>query len=730
MTTTENHPPGGPDRQAGVPLGPLAPTPRQPIDTSQPIRPGWMADRQAIASTTARWLHRQAYRTKRGVFWGPAVVGLLVLYSPRGLARLTTKLAAYLYDYDSAAVRHHHAGRQETAEYVKAHNVRKANLRARWLVAGTCALVVIAPALAWTAPYVLSALVGLAVLTWVIKIIPGRSLTEVVVGLAAGVATWWFLPQGLALIPSPPWWVLATTLAVVVLALGWHGRPDRRLVPADASPEAKALEKPTAPLVIAALARTGVQNLNEKTAEEIRVFAPGVARGARGYTLELELPAGITAAAVMDRREEFAAALKRKIGTVWPSKGPNHPGHLRVFIADVPMSEAPQPRWRVAEGKELDIFMPMPQFTDQQGRWVDLVFAYQQLVVGGMPGYGKSFAIRQLACAAAFDPRVRIVTLDGKGNGDLRPLRLVAHGFYEGDEDDDIAEQLKAVREIREEMRRRAKFLKELPYEENPLSKVTSALVDRYPHLAPYLLVVDECQVYTEHEDKKVREEFVRLFTDLVKRGRSAGIVPIFATQKPDAAALPSGIADNCSVRVCFRVNGQRSNDQVLGVEMHKNGVKATQFSTADKGLAYLRGDGDEPQIVRTVHGLDQVKAEELMVAARQIRERRGLLTGYAAGEEAAAEEEQVNFLGDARTAIGSAKAMLLPELLDALGRVNGHWTELDVDALGSMLGAAGVRRATVWSPALKRSGYGVKAEWLDIAATSDEDPDDLSQPA
>jgi DNA segregation ATPase FtsK/SpoIIIE, S-DNA-T family len=706
-------------------LAPLAPPPLTPVDPTRPIRPEWMTDRSAASSTAKRFLLRNLYRLRRLAFTLPVAVVLLVLYSPRGVARIVAKVSAYLYDYDSAAVRHQHAGKVETAEYVKAQNIRKANLKARWLVATTITVLVVAPVLAYLAPAALGVIAGLMLCVIIVKAIPGRSMGELVVGAIAGtvfgLVVWW----GCGKLPVIPLWPVVAVGVLIDLALGWVGRPDRPLTAADNSARAGELEKPTAPLVIAALGRLGVPDLNDKTAEEIRVYAPGVARGKRGYTIELELPGAVTASAVMDKREQLAGGLKRKLGTVWPSRGPNHPGHLVLFISDQPMNEAPQPRWKVAEGRELDIFQPMPQFTDQQGRWVDLTLAYNHFVVGGAPGFGKSFAVRQLGVAAAFDPRVQIITMDGKGNGDLRPLRLVAHAFHEGDEDDEIKEQLSEMRKLREEMRRRNRFLRDLPIEENPQNKVTSALVDKYPHLAPIVLLVDETQVYTEHEDRDIKQEFIRIFTDLVKRGRSAGIIPVFCTQKPDAQALPSGIAANCSQRLAFKVNGQIANDQVLGSEMHKNGVKATLFSGSDKGIAYLKGDGQDAQIVRTVAGLDQVKAEELTMLARAIREARGLLTGYAAGEEAEAEEEQVNFLADCRTAMNTAKSMLLAELLVALGKVNGHWSELDVDALGSMLNAAGVKRGTVWSPGKKASGYGVKLEWLDVAATSDVDPDE-----
>lgn len=727
--TAAQAPPAVPEQRAGVTQR-LAPAPLAPVDTAAPVRPAWMADRDSVKATAAVWVRRNGYRAKRTAWNTPIVLVLLVVYSPRGLVRLVGKLAAYLYDYDSAQVRHHHAGKTETPEYVKAQNVRKANLKARWMVFGAGVTVVSAPVLGYVAPKTLSALVGFTVFVFIVKLIPGRSMGELfigaVVGSGAGFVTVWGTTK-LPVLNTWAWLVIGALAVTAVLALGWVGRPALPMVTADSSMFGGEAEKPSAPLVIQALVSLKLKGLSDKEMEEdkVRVFHPGVARAPRGYLLELELPQGVTASAVMDKREEFAAALRRRLGCVWPSRGPNHPGHLRVFISDQPMTEAPQKRWKVSDGRELDIFAPIPMFTDQQGSWVDVTFAYNHFVVGGMPGFGKSFAVRQFGVAVAFDPRVMIVCLDGKGNGDLRPLRLVAHGFYEGDEEDEIEQQLRALRAIRQEMRRRNRFLRDLPVEENPQNKVTTTLLDKYPTLAPIVVLVDEVQTYTEHDDKKIKDEFVAIFTDLVKRGRSAAIIPVFCTQKPDKYALPSRIADNCTMRLCFKVHGWVSNNQVLGSEMHANGVKATLFSSEDKGIAYLRGDGADAQIVRTVHGLDQVKAEELCLMAREIRKRRNLLTGYAAGEEAAEEEEQVDFLADCRDAMGAANAMLLTELLASLAHLNGHWAELDVKALGSMLKHAGVKRGTVWSPGLKTDGYGVKASWLDVAATSDVELDD-----
>src|SRR5690606_36845579 len=119
---------------------------------------------------------------------------------------------------------------------------------------------------------------------------------------------------------------------VAVLALGWNGRPgDRQLVDADKYAAPAALQRPTAELVVAALV-SSVPGITDKNSDRVRIHAPGVATARGGYHLSLELPPGITVSDVMEKREEFPAALPRPLGAVCPAKGSMHPGHLRLFI--------------------------------------------------------------------------------------------------------------------------------------------------------------------------------------------------------------------------------------------------------------------------------------------------------------------------------------------------------------------------------------------------------------
>ena len=117
------------------------------------------------------------------------------------------------------------------------------------------------------------------------------------------------------------------------------------------------------------------------------------------------------------------------------------------------------------------------------------------------------------------------------------------------------------------------------------------------------------CQRWFEHDDAAVKGELISICTGLVKRGPAAGIMAYFATQKPDAKAIPTGIADNAIIRVCLKVFGFRSNDQVLGTGAYKAGINATMFAFEDKGICYFKGEGADAQIARSVFGLDAIAA-------------------------------------------------------------------------------------------------------------------------
>jgi S-DNA-T family DNA segregation ATPase FtsK/SpoIIIE len=700
------------------------------------IRHAWEASAAAVrnglvlARMRTPWMFHQVLRGLK------ALVKLAFVYSWRGLARLVARLAKWVYDSDSAELRHMHAGNRDSGEYARVHMVRRANLHARMLVFGTIAAVLVGPLLAWTFPYVLSAIAGLVVLFWTVKVIPGRDPWEIVAAVGVGVATWWFLPEALALLPRPPGWVWPTAGAVALVVFGLVGRPmdkpilKQTVLPAGVVPPLRA------PMVTEALCQLG--NSKMKEPDQIRLLMD-VARQGPGYQVDLELPPAVPATFVQKHREEFAAALRRELGTVWPSVGKRHPGHLSLFVSDQPMAQQTQERWPLLHGGEVDLGRPFPAFTDQRGDWVEVTLAYANMIIGAVPRMGKTFVLREFLLAAGLDKRAKVYALDGKGTGDLAPCALYAHGYVRGartDKPEQIEKVRAIVRELRRELGRRADIIDSLPHEECPESKVTSELIKARPDLdlGWIVLGIDETQSFfgygdkSNREHKAIREEITAGVTELVKMGPAAGMIVVLATQQVKEETIPSSIAQNAVIRFCLKIEGHEPNDRILGTGAYRRGIDAQMFDLDDKGIGYLKADGEGARIVRSVFGLDAPTSEKVAARARALRAAAGTLTGDAVGEEAAEEALQVDLLEDVRFVMDNEEgagrmhlAAILPLLTLLRPKLYGH---MDAEGLGSALREAGVRVGQVKVGG--RNTSGVRREWLDVAATADESgPDD-----
>ncbi|WP_053207935.1 hypothetical protein [Jiangella muralis] len=673
MTTSTGQ--AGPDTETPRTTPPAAGTSTASHDREEPIRPPWMRDGALV--DTVRTVSRRKVRTvARHSMWAPGYALRLLRWFPRGLWRAAAWAVRTTLDAETSTLQHAHAGRGESAEFVTLERVHRARVHDRLIVAGIVAALV-----------------------------------------AGGAVSLWLLAPRL---------VSVAVAAVLVLLLGWIGRPkDRPLL--NAVPLVDGAPPPmSAPMVTEALARVGIGGMND--ADGIGLLYD-VARTAGGYQVGLELPAGVTATKVIAKREELSAALRRELGTVWPTRGKRHEGHLELYVADEPVSTARQRPWALMDKGQVNIFDPVPLFTDQRGHWMKLLLAYTSGVIGGLPRMGKTFVMRQLGLVFALDPRCVIYAYDLKGTGDFGPLSLVAHGYGVGDEPDDMRDQLVQLRGLHREMRRRVKEIRNLAESNRalcPENKITDQIASmRDLRMGPVLLLVDECQVWFEHPDKATREELIQICTDLVKRGPAVGIHSYFGTQKPDASSIPTAISANAAVRFSLKVMGQPANDAVLGTGAYKTGINATVFAYEDKGMGYLRADGAEAQIVRSVFGLDGVQAEKIGLRARAAREAAGLLSGYAAGEDIADVMQQVDFLTDCRTVVGSADTIHLGDLAAGLAALREPtYGSLTAHSVGRQLRELGIEPKTVWDASKPRgpaSGKGVERAQLNVSAT---DPD------
>lgn len=702
------------------PPGTLAIRPRQHLVTrarqATARQVVWLADQPVIAKSTA--VGRQL----------PKAGGRLVVGTPRGAARSATMLVNWLRDAESANLLAKHADAGEGESYAKVAAARQgANLASRrWLVIAI-ALVLALVGMAWWFPMAFAGVLAVGAFAGVASLVPRRDLKEWLAGLAfAGVLgwlAWYFGPALAAMVPQPPawaWWVL---LGVVVVACGWVGRHEDQ--PLVTMPMVAGPNKPpiiTAPMVIGALCALG--NSKMKEPYDVRVLMDPH-RAGQGVQIDLELPQSVTATWVMENREKLAAALRRNLGTVWPSVGLSHPGHLSLFISDQPVNETEQEPWPLLSSGPIDIFAPQPVFTDQLGKWVYLTLAYASWVIGAVPRMGKTFTVRELLLVYGMDPRVKVLALDGKGTGDLSPLVPFAHAHVRGarvDKPEGIETVRAAVAWLLTEMGRRADVLASLPAEEVPESKITSELVDAHPELdlGPIVLGIDETQNFFSYgfrrnkEHKEIREEIRDGVIELMRMGPAVGIWVIMATQTVRDSTIPSEAQAVAVYRYALKMEGWEPNDKVLGTGAFKSGIDATMFGFDEKGVGWLKGEGAKPQITRSVFGLDAVQSRILALRCRAFRVAKNLLTGEAGDDGVVDAEIVIDIVADTEFVLRqrSRAQAQWSEIVDWLRELRPeNYTDLDVEELSARVRAPGIPVSQVWSNG--KNAKGVKASDL-----------------
>ncbi|MEV4728744.1 cell division protein FtsK [Saccharopolyspora sp. NPDC049426] len=621
----------------------------------EPILPGWASSVEEFRET-AKWAmgyagHTFAFHAVRC----PVYLGRILIRIPQGTLRLLGGFLRWVTDAEGRTVRHAAADRADAAEYLRLSSQRDSRVRGRFYAT---------------------------------------------VGLGAAALAAFFL--GRAFLPEL---VQYAIVAGALGAVGWLGAPADQPI-ASRAVEATKVPKLTSNAVEIALASLGISGINQamgKGGEGIG-FPKPISRDGKGWRADVDLPHGVTVGDIMDRREKLASGLRRPLGCVWPeADNAEHAARLILWVGDQDMRKAKQPAWALRKGVKVDLFQPQPFGTDQRGRWVDLRLMFTSVAIGAIPRMGKTFALRELLLIAALDPRAELHTYDLKGTGDLDPLEKVTHAHGVGDDDEEIEKAISDLRKLRDELRRRAKLIRDLAKQGlAPENKVTPELAGKKSlGLHPIVIGVDECQVWFEHPDHG--EEFEAICTDLVKRGPALGIIIMLATQRPDAKSLPTGISANVSTRFCLKVQGQTENDMVLGTSKYKQGVRATTFAWADKGIGYLVGEGSDAQIVRTVAGLDGPASEKVAAYARTLREQAGTLTGHAVGEVPEVDEsvsKKDTLLEDILAVVGETEKKVWNErviarLYELRPEVYGTYTE-SAD-LTAALKRHGIRTGQVW---------------------------------
>jgi len=427
----------------------------------------------------------------------------------------------------------------------------------------------------------------------------------------------------------------------VALATCWAMGRWKSVAPEWVAPakDAAALELvPDENAIIRALGNIGWASMNKaiKQGWQPRWIQPP-ARIANGWIAQLQLPLGcpIDQLATPKFKNVFAHNLVRMPVEVWPTE--IKPTIMDLFVADQGSLSRPLGPWpwlTELDSIRGDFWKGVPIAESQRGDVIWGPLMAKNYVAGGIMGSGKSSIIKTLLLGALLDPLVEAEVYVMAQNVDYDPMRRVLKTLVKGDETEDIAKALKALRRIVGEVTERGKILEELGGEE---TKLTRELAMSDPRMRPKVIIFDECHELFEH--KEFGEEAGELAIKALKKARKVGIVLIFVTVSPTAKSIPKDLSRNCSNRVAFAVGDHVANDGLLGSGKFKAGIRATNLNPAtDVGTALTIGFSKNAfELIRAYNvekrkGLDEISPiVDRIIELRKELENEGIAVDGAA---------------------------------------------------------------------------------------------------
>jgi FtsK/SpoIIIE family len=295
-----------------------------------------------------------------------------------------------------------------------------------------------------------------------------------------------------------------------------------------------------------------------------------------GDRLLVRLPPGSSTAALAEAAEQVAVILD--VREVRVARDPDRASLARVTVVRRdPLHGAPPLAWPWLTAPRCSLWQPVPVGVDEDGHWVTITLPERHVLLGGESGAGKSGGLALLLAAAALDPTIKLVLLDGK----LVELACWA-GIADRSVGPDAAEAVAVLAEVQAELDRRL-----LALLANRRRKLTPSL-----GLPPLLVVIDELALYVAGPDRRLTGEFAARLRDLVARGRAAGIIVCAATQKPSHEIIPTALRDLFGFRWAFRCLTPQASDTILGSGWASLGYAASTIDAADRGGRVAAGGG------------------------------------------------------------------------------------------------------------------------------------------
>ncbi|MGC4154478.1 MAG: FtsK/SpoIIIE domain-containing protein [Propionicimonas sp.] len=220
----------------------------------------------------------------------------------------------------------------------------------------------------------------------------------------------------------------------------------------------------------------------------------------------------------------------------------------------------------------------IPFAVDECGRRIAVGLLESNLLIGGIPGSGKSGGATAFLTGVGQLANVALIGIDLK----RVELSLWEPRFSRIATDGEHADEI--LKALLNEMGSRYQWLKERQKKKFAEGDFT----DRIPLL---VVMVDELAILvaggTTSDEKAAGKLRASMIQQLVAMGRAAGIVVVAATQKPSGDTIPTSLRDIVAQRVGYATTNKYMTDTILGDGM-SIAAPCQDIPAAMKGVCYL----------------------------------------------------------------------------------------------------------------------------------------------
>lgn len=279
-----------------------------------------------------------------------------------------------------------------------------------------------------------------------------------------------------------------------------------------------------------------------------------------------------------------------------------------VFAHGDPLAEGAAYRW-----DETVAHTSIPFGIDEDGNTFCLGLFERNILLGGVPGSGKSGGATAILAGISRLPGVALVGLDPK----RVELSLWEPRFSMIAKRDEHASAV--LEALLVEMERRYEWLDERGLKKVPL--------DRLQEMPLIVVLIDELAEVVSggvtKDEKGAQEARSTAIRRLIAKGRAAGFVVITATQKPSANIVPTELRDLIQQRISFATTNPSMTDVILGFGSSQLGGLSHEIPTDMPGTAYSMPEGSRvPQRVRAFW----IPDEDVAGIAKSTEDKRVLL--------------------------------------------------------------------------------------------------------